>query len=332
MMRKILASILTTGDMINVVGMAGNGEEAISMIDQLSPDLVMLDVNMPVMDGTSTIKHIMIKKPCPVVIMSNPGDALSKKIFNFLELGAVDFISKPRKNQDILLQQKKIIERITTAATANVNKFSIVRFSKAKAFIPSKAACCRLVIVLSGAGGHPELMNLLSGLVPAMAELNGAVVALPSIPPSFRQSLAQYVNERCGCPTASVDHETRMCAGQCYVGINGVPPMVRMNGRYPIIDNQVPKDGPVSIDRFFKSAALVFKQNLAIVLLSGANPGDPSGLRAVKDHEGRVILRHRSSSMVSRPLDPVAGSGLVNAEVSPGDLLQTVLKGFKLDP
>jgi len=330
MMRKILASILTTGDMINVVGMAGNGKEAISMIDQLSPDLVMLDVNMPVMDGTSTIKHIMIKKPCPVVIMSNPGDALSKKIFNFLELGAVDFISKPKKNQDILLQQKKIIERITLAATANVNKFSIVRIPKAKAFTPSEAACSRLVIVLSGPGGHPELLNLLSSLVPAMAELNGSVVALQGLPPSFKESLAQYVNERCGCPTVSIDHETKMCAGQCYVGIHGVPPMVKINGHYPIINNQVPgEDGPVSIDRFFQSAALVFKQDLAVVLLSGASPGDQSGLRAVTDHDGRVILRKRSSSMVSRPLDSVAESGLVKAEVSPSDLLQTVLKGFK---
>ena len=103
MMRKILSSILTTSNKIDVVGMAGNGKEAIAMIDELSPGLVILDVNMPVMDGTSTIKHIMIKKPCPVVIMSNPGDALSKKIFNFLELGAVDFIGKPIKSHDILI-------------------------------------------------------------------------------------------------------------------------------------------------------------------------------------------------------------------------------------
>ena len=77
-MRKILSSMLTASNRVKVVGMASNGEEAISLIDELSPDLVTLDVNMPVMDGTSTIKHIMIKKPCPVVIMSNPGEGSSK--------------------------------------------------------------------------------------------------------------------------------------------------------------------------------------------------------------------------------------------------------------
>ena len=329
MMRKILASILTTGDMINVVGMAGNGKEAISMINELSPDLVMLDVNMPVMDGTSTIKHIMIKKPCPVVIMSNPGDALSKKIFNFLELGAVDFIGKPKKSQDILLQQKKIIERIKLAATASVNHFSIVRIPKAKPFTPSEALSRRLVMVLSGPGGHPELLNLLCGLVPAMAELDGAVVALQGLPPSFRKPLAQYMNERCGYPALPIDHETILRAGQCYVGMHGSPLMVKMDGHNPIIGTQGPEDEGGSIDRFLESAALAFKKDLAVVLLSGANSGEQSGLRAVKEQEGRVILRNRSSSMVSSSLDPVADSGLVNAEVSPSDLLQTVLEGFK---
>ena len=329
MMRKILASILTTGDMINVVGMAGNGKEAISMIDQLSPDLVMLDVNMPVMDGTSTIKHIMIEKPCPVVIMSNPGDALSKKIFNFLELGAVDFIGKPKKSQDILLQQKKIIERIKLAATASVNNFSIVRIPKAKAFTPSEAACRRLVIVLSGPGGHPELLNLLCGLVPSMAELDGAVVALQGLPPSFQKPLAQYMNERCGYPALPIDHETILRAGQCYVGMHGGPLTVKMNGHNPIIGTQGPKDERESIDCFLESAALTFKKNLVVVLLSGANSGEQSGLRAVKDQEGRVILRKRSSSMVSSPLDPVAESGLVNAEVNPSDLIKTIVAGFK---
>lgn len=328
MMRKILASILTTGNMIDVVGMAGNGQEAIAMIDELSPDLVMLDVNMPVMDGTSTIKHIMIKKPCPVVIMSNTGDALSKKIFNFLELGAVDFLGKPKKNKDILVQHRRIVERIQLASTASVSNFRIVRIPKAKTFTASDTACRRLVVVISGPGGHPELLSLLSGLVPAMADMNGAVVALQGLPPSFSAPCAQYVNERCGCPAVAVDQEMVINAGRCYVGIQGAAPVVRTNADHPIIDAHASEDGVLSIDRFLQSAALVFKEALAVVLLSGADAGDRSGLLLVNEHKGRVILRKRSSSMVSKPLDPVAEQGLVDAEVEPDDILQTILAGF----
>lgn len=331
MMRKILSSILTTGHMVNVVGMAGDGKEAIALIDQLSPDLVLLDVNMPVMDGTSTIKHIMIKKPCPVVIMSNPGDALSKTIFNFLELGAVDFMSKPIKRQNIIIQQQKILERIKLAATARVNNFRIVRIPKTKACRPSEEACRRLVVVISGPGGHPEQLSLLSGLVPAMADIDGAVMAVQSLPPSFSEPFAHYLNERCGCPASPIDHETLLCTGGCYVGIQGTPLMVKMNDCRPVIDNHAPEDGLSSIDGFLQSAAFAFKSQLTVVLLSGAYSGEQPGLRAVNDHKGRVILRMRSSSMVSGPLDPVAESGLADAEVSPDNLLQTVLNGFDLN-
>ena len=334
MMRKILSSMLTASNRIKVVGMASNGEEAISLIDELSPDLVTLDVNMPVMDGTSTIKHIMIKKPCPVVITSNPGDGSSKAIFNFLELGAVDFMSKPTKNQDILVQQQKILERIRVAATATVGNFRIARIPTTKtdrpASKPVERACRCLVIVISGPGGHPEQMNLLSGLVPALAEKDGAVVAIQSLPSSFSEPFARYLSERCGCQASPIDHETSISAGHCYVGNHGWPLMVRVNGHRPVIVPEAPEKGSIQVDRVLTTAATVFKHRLAVVLLSGANTGEQSGLRVVHENGGRVILRKRASGMVAEPLNTVVDAGLADAEVNPADLKTTVLSGFDL--
>jgi two-component system chemotaxis response regulator CheB len=334
MMRKILSSMLTTGNRIKVVGMASNGEEAIAMIDDLSPDLVTLDVNMPVMDGTSTIKHIMIKKPCPVVITSNPGDGSSKAIFNFLELGAVDFMSKPTKNQDILIQQQKILERITIAATAKVGNFRIARIPKAKTADPAGLTadkpCRNLVIVISGPGGHPEQMSLLSGLVPAMADVDGAVVALQSLPPSFSEAFARYLFERCGCVALAIERETPLMVGQCHIGIHGCPLLIKMNGHRPSIAPTVAENGLVHVDRILLTAASIFKQRLTVVLLSGANTGDQSGIRAVHENGGRIILRTRSTSMVAEPLDQVFEAGLADAEVNPADIVKTVLNRFDL--
>ncbi len=337
MMRKILSSMLTTGKRINVVGMAGNGKEAISLIDDLSPDLVALDVNMPVMDGTSTIKHIMIKKPCPVVIMSNPGDGSPKTIFNFLELGAVDFMSKPTKNQDILIQEQKILERIRVAATAKVGNFRIARIPKAKpgnaAHPSADIACRRLVIVISGPGGHPEQMGLLSGLVPALAEIDGAVVTMQTLPPSFGEAFARYLFERCGCSASAIEQETPLFAGHCYVGIHGCPLTVKMNGHLPIIDPnaEVPEKGlTIHLDQLLFTAASAFKDRLAVVLLSGANTGEQSGIRAVHENGGRVILRKRASGMVAEPLDQVFEAGLADEEVNPTALIHTIVNGFDL--
>jgi two-component system, chemotaxis family, protein-glutamate methylesterase/glutaminase len=328
MMRKILSSMLTASNRVKVVGMASNGEEAISLIDELSPDLVTLDVNMPVMDGTSTIKHIMIKKPCPVVIMSNPGNGSSKAIFNFLELGAVDFISKPTKNQDLVVQQHRINERIRLAATANVGNFRIARIPRVKAGKPVDRACSRLVVVISGPGGHAEQMGLLAGLVPAMTDEDGAVVALQGLPPSFQDDFARYLFERCGCRASPIDQERPLSAGQCYVGIHGCPLTVKMSDERPVISPNLPEKGLVPVDWILVSAASVFKQHLAVVLLSGANTGELSGLRAVRENGGRIILRKRASGMVAKPLDQVFEAGLADVEVNPANLIKTVLSGL----
>ena len=328
MMRKILSSMLTTSSRIKVVGMASNGEEAISLIDELSPDLVTLDVNMPVMDGTSTIKHIMIKKPCPVVITSNPGDGSSRSIFNFLELGAVDFMSKPTKNQDILIQQQKILERVRIAATAVVRNFRIPRFPKlnaaGQAFQPSGEACSSLVIVISGPGGHPEQMSLISDLVPVVDAKGGAVVAIQSLPPAFAEPFARYLFERCACQASSIDQETILATGQCYIGIHGCPLTVRMDGQQAVIGPGSGQTGVIPIDQLLSTAAVVFKQNLTVVLLSGADTGDQSGAQLVHENGGRIISRERTSSMVSEPLDALADAGLIDAEVEPTRLVAAV--------
>ena len=332
MMRKILSSMLTTSSRIKVVGMASNGKEAIALIDELSPDLVTLDVNMPVMDGTSTIKHIMIKKPCPVVITSNPGDGSSRTIFNFLELGAVDFMSKPTKNQDILIQQQKILERVRIAATAVVRNFRIPRLPKAntagQADKPSGGACRNLVIVISGPGGHPEQMNLISDLVPAVGANGGAVVAIQSLPPSFADSFASYLFERCGCHASSINQETILATGYCYVGIHGCPLTVKMDGLQAVIGPGASQTGVIPIDQLLSTAAVTFKERLTVVLLSGADTGDQSGAELVRDNGGRIISRERATSMVAEPLDSLADAGLVDAEVKPASLVEAVIEGL----
>jgi chemotaxis response regulator CheB len=104
-----------------------------------------------------------------------------------------------------------------------------------------------------------------------------------------------------------------------------------MNGHRPIITPSASDGGQAHVDRFLSAAASVFRDRLAVVLLSGATTGEQSGLRAVHDHGGRVILRKRASSMVAGPLDQVFEAGLADAEVEPSDLVKTVKKGFELE-
>jgi chemotaxis response regulator CheB len=104
--------------------------------------------------------------------------------------------------------------------------------------------------------------------------------------------------------------------------------LVKSDGQNAIIDfGELEKDRR-QIERFLSTAAAAFGNQLTVVLLSGADTGEQAGLRAVKENGGRIVLRHRSSSLVAGTLDPVVASGLADEEVKPADLVKTILQGF----
>jgi two-component system chemotaxis response regulator CheB len=124
MMCRILSDMLTADKDIVIAGTAKNGEDALEKAATLKPDLVTLDVNMPVMDGATALKHIMIRHPCPVVILGAvESGSDSSDILDFLRFGAVDFIKKPVRNNDMASQQRELIRRVRLAAKANVANF-----------------------------------------------------------------------------------------------------------------------------------------------------------------------------------------------------------------
>jgi two-component system chemotaxis response regulator CheB len=161
-----------------------------------------------------------------------------------------------------------------------------------------------------------------------MAGIDGAVVALQNLPPTFCDAFAQYLSERCGCPASPINRKTPLSAGRCYVGIHGCPLVMKVSGRQPVIDPNGPGNGRASLDQFLLTAASVFKQRLAVVLLSGANTGEQSGIRAVHENGGQIILRNRLTSLVAEPLDQVVEAGLADEEVNPADLVKTIVTGF----
>jgi CheY-like chemotaxis protein len=243
---------------------------------------------MPVMDGTSTIKHIMIKKPCPVVITSNPGDGSSKTIFNFLELGAVDFMSKPTKNQDILVQQQKIIERVKIAATATVKNFRIARSPQTNSrksnrksgrygvppsgdcdFRSRRAPGTDESAVRSGAG-HGRCWWCCR-----RPSESAAVVSRNLCPLSTRTVWMPGLTHR---PGNAAFGRAMLC------GYSWLPPCCEngwpATGHRPCLTRHR-RVGPV--DRILSTAASVFRHRLTVVLLSGANTGEQSGLREVHE-------------------------------------------------
>ncbi len=330
-MCKILTSMLAADPSIEVAGTAKNGEEALKMMKGLDPDLITMDVNMPVMDGSTALKHIMIGSPCPVLIMSNLLPSSYDTLLSFLNLGAVDFMSKPVKSSNILLQQQRIVDRIHKAAKANAKRFHLMRcpklrpsdFMVVKENMPSQ----QLIIANSGVGGYLESTNLITSL-PAVQ--NSCLLSLQSIPPPFAATLCAYLNLRSRFDIRPLGDQVRLNPGRCYIGTGG------QGLRFGVADGQIDirlttpgagGDEAANIDLVYTGAAEIFQNRLVIVLLSGAETSTLEGLRAVKEAGGVVIAPRPDACIMPVSLEPVVEAGMLDETFDPADM-PDVLKRY----
>ncbi len=323
-MAKIMSTmLLVTGD-IEIAGIAHNGQEALEMMEILQFDVILLDVNMPVMNGRVTIKHIMIKSPCPIVIMSNVGSRAPETVLSLLDLGAVDFISKPVRGGDFLLQQQKIVERIRYSATARIYAFQRFRPQKSSSISTRRqtdrgsSPAKQLVIISSGGNGHAALYHLFTGIP---TRNDAAFVSLHSIPVTFLPAMSAHLSHMCQHPIAPVANDTPLQGGNFYLDsqrrsllLQETDNSIRIQSLQGQHDFEY---GPAYFDLFLFSATDVFQDRLLIILLSGAETSNLEGLRYVREKGGSIIVQNRSSCMMPDCLSPVIEENLSDEELPP---------------
>ena len=320
-MSKILTSVYTAQGDIEVAGIARNGEEAIEMIDTTKPDLITLDINMPVMDGSTAIKHIMIKKPCPVVVMSALGDSSQNRVLQFLDLGAVDFMSKPVRQKNILLQQEKIIARLRRCADSNIEVFR--RTPPLKPIPPDKKALAGLaanneiIVINCGATAPAAILHLLDKL---SHETSAPIVMMQTLPPVLIPPLADFLDSRSRYHVIPINDRVKLASNTVFLCTPGydMELISTSNGFFIEPDETFDFDQRLQscFDRFLISAARIFSGGCYVVLLSGAQLDSLEGLEEIEQNNGSIILQKRSTCIMSGSLDFVQGSHLTSHELS----------------
>jgi len=314
-MSKILTSMLTADPSIDVVGTAKNGEDALKKMKSLSPDLITMDVNMPVMDGSTALKHIMISSPCPVLIMSNLLPSSYDTLLSFLNLGAVDFMSKPVKSSNIVLQQQRIVDRVHKAAKANMKRFHLLRRPKLKPSeciqVEDSVPCEKLMIINSGAGGYLEMVNLVTSLPHAT---NTGVLSLQSVPPPFAPTLSAFLNARSRFEVVPLKKKMVLQCGRCCIGTSGDQMWFGIDeGRLMLHSGKDEKkdDHLNRVDRVLTNAAEIFQDRVVVMLLSGGNVGSMDGLRAVKAAGGQIYAPDPEKCILPDSFMPAIDEGLI---------------------
>ena len=258
--RKALTEVLARIPNVKVVGSAGNGKIGLNKIEQLRPDLVTLDFEMPVMDGLQTLRELKKKKSDVAVVMVSAHTSAGAAVtMEALELGAYDFIAKPsggslEQNREALLKQlKPVIQSVTTRRilSRTLRKATPTPLPKKKAVaIPSPAAspavppkpAGRIDIVAVGIStGGPNALAVMIPLLPKT--LRVPVVIVQHMPPVFTKAMADSLDKKSAVQVKEAEQDELIQAGRVYIAPGGKHLTVRKVGsRSQLMVSPEPKD------------------------------------------------------------------------------------------
>ncbi len=328
--RMALARRLAPTGIIEVAGTAANGQEAVQQVLALRPDVVTLDVNMPVMDGLTALQHIMRQRPTPVVMLSSHTDAGTASTIRALELGAVDFFLKPSmaapsgSDQETLRLCDKIVSaaRIPRALLRPA-AFLPQRLPPALAPAPPARAMQCVILIACSTGGPKALLELAPQLP---SDLPASLIIVQHMPQGFTQSLAERLDATSAFRIAEAQEGDEPAAGRGYVAPGGRHLVVRRTGRLHL--NQGP---PVlglcpAADVTMESAAAVYGNKVIGLVLTGMGSDGTRGARAIRAAGGVVVAEHESSCVVYGMPRSVIEAGLANRVAPLPGLIKTIME------
>ena len=332
-MRKVLEGIIASDPMLEVCGEARDGKNAVSQIEALNPDVISMDINMPVMDGLQATEIIMSTNPKPILIVSSESREGADVTLKALQLGAIDFVSKPSGGIDLDMSavREELVRKLKMAAKVRVVRTAtrarvpqngdsaaapVSRDDSAAAASATTSAATKpsdsqtlwaplggkrgvgrfpIVVVASSTGGPATLMKF----APRFArEFPGAVIVVQHMPGNFTSQFSAQLQEVCRIRVKEAEAGEIISPGRLYVCPGSHHLRISSTGRV-ILD-----DGP-RIDGYRPSAdvalgsAADFAGNLSIgVVLTGMGNDGAKGVQAVKNVGGYVIAQDESTAVI----------------------------------
>lgn len=318
LMRKKIREILESDPRIEVAACARDGQDAVNLVKQHQPDVVTLDINMPVMDGVTALQVIMMESPRPVVMLSSLTQEGALTTFECLELGAVDYVGKPSGtiSADIDSRAAEIIRKVKEAASARParrlsRRSPTASYRRADAPALALTPATRLVAIGVSTGGPKTLLEVLPYLP---ADLPAAVVIVQHMPESFTASFARSLDGRCAIPVKEAEAGDVLRPGHGYVARGGrhlVFSRPRASGVMVRYQSQ-PADclHIPSVDVMMESAAEVFGRSTVGVLLTGMGADGADGMVKIRRAGGRTIAEDETSCVVfGMPAQAIARGG-----------------------
>lgn len=302
-MCKVMASILNIDPGIIVVGTAANGKEAVELVSKLKPDIITMDIHMPVMDGFESTKQIMAYNPTPILIVAASVYTQGMdKVFKAISFGALDVIDKSEleiggKKNDI----EGLIEKIKFLSTIKVMhhplaKLEVKRDKEIKVMeVGRENVLGRIVAIVSSTGGPEALLKILKKFP---KNFPCGIVIVQHITSGFEGGLAEWLNSECQIKVKVAADSEEIQPGVAYIAPCDLQMRVQEGATIRLF-NEPARDGQrPSGDILLESVAGVYKEKAVAVILTGMGSDGANGIRAVKGAHGRTIAQDEASCIV----------------------------------
>ena len=334
-MRKLLTEVIESDPKYIVIKAARDGIEALKAVEELKPDVVTLDIELPEIDGLTCIAYIMEELPTPVVVVTGFSKFMGEETIKALEYGAIGLVRKPRgplsqsmeKLKQEVLSQIKIASQVDKVTLTPI----IVREGKEGAVKPIPKATNKIVAIASSSGG-PRALSQVIPLLPV--NLPAGVVVVQHIPPEFISSLAQRLNFESNLEVKVAEDMEPVQQGKVLIipskyhcriepdGKNGeaiklVAPLREENFRFTLADDTM------------ISLAPIYGRNAFGVVLTGMGNDGTEGLRAIKKHGGYTIAEDESTCIVYGMPKSAIDAGVVDKVAPLHKIAGEIVNGVK---
>jgi two-component system, chemotaxis family, protein-glutamate methylesterase/glutaminase len=323
--RRILCDVLASDPALEVAGIASDGHIALAKIEQLKPDVVTLDVEMPNMSGLETIAEIRKLHPkLPVIMFSTLTERGATTTLDALALGASDYVTKPSNTGSLAITMAKIKEELLPTIKGLCSRRFFDRTQTVP--IPKKETVVSRIIaearpdlridvlaIGTSTGGPNALAELLPGIP---KDFPVPIVIVQHMPALFTRMLAERLNKQCAIKVAEGEAGKDLEPGLAWIAPGNYHMTVQRHGttvQLAMNQNRPENSCRPAVDVLFRSAVETFGANTLGVVLTGMGSDGVLGSQAIRERGGRVYVQDEASSVVWGMPGQVAAAGWADA-------------------
>lgn len=336
--RDLLHQILAASTDIQVVGSAKNGRQAIEMARQLQPDLITMDLEMPVMSGVEAIDYIMHSKALPILVVSELTD--HPLVYQALEKGALDVVAKPTQaeqaeiNQQLLAKVRllagvSVITRMRSNSRANVRHHlaSVVALTAPK---PVPQPLNNPIFAIAASTGGPKALANLLTVLPE--NFPAPIVIAQHISHGFAEGMVRWLTSISNLPVNLAEEGVTIQPGQVYLSPSEKNLTLTCEHKIRLQEPVATDIYHPSCDAMLTSIAEVFGSNAVGIIMTGMGSDGTRGMAAIQAYGGITLAQDEASSVIYGMNATAVAAGVIHVELPLASLAEEMLKILLLKP